>query len=184
MHLCNASPSYNDLHDERRIHPNATREKEAVHQMTFPNHINEMHEEDYPNVISFPGTPSIHYGDYEDAPTPEIQYVGDFTTVLPRNELMAHIMNCTACESDHLVNYLISQLFKLTSDALSGNKMLTRTELGTRMAHTITAQILEIERLESAKYEELINHVNNLHRELEARESEARLAEWMRRVLD
>lgn len=149
--------------------------------MTFPPHINEMHDEDFGHlfadtsdertaefidVLNSVNTGRITYTGLATTDAwemPEIQHAGEFTTLLPRNELMAHVMNCDKCESDAVINVHLSSLFRHTANALSGENMRKRARAFGRVWTNLTARIHECEQYESDTYASLISRVNLLH---------------------
>lgn len=149
--------------------------------MTFPPHINEMHDEDFGHlfadtsdertaefidVLNSVNTGRVTYIDLATTDAwemPEIQHAGEFTTLLPRNELMAHVMNCDKCEHDTIVNRDLSHLFHHTSEALMGAQMRSERKQFGRAWNNLTRLILRHEQAESDRYERLISRVNLLH---------------------
>lgn len=131
--------------------------------MTFPNHINEMHAIDFPDYASLVPVPEIteEIGTWE---MPEVQYAGEFTTELPVNEFIAHVMNCGTCERDVYTLENLAQFFSTQSKIMMHQEALNNSA-AIFPAFNLEMQraIIQLESDEADTYKTLITRVNSLH---------------------
>lgn len=93
---------------------------------------------------------------------PEIQYPGEFTTLLPKNDLLAHVMNCDACERSNTVNYALASMFNLTARILTHENNRANAHQFAHM-NSIRDEIVRLEKREADAYAQVIYHVNENH---------------------